>query len=229
MVGNEKAGSRRMDSKACPDHVFQCANQVRVNSTFSDPFDVKVGVHQGSVLSPLLFIIVLEALSREFRTCCPWELLYADDLVIIATSEAVLLEKLQLWKTNMEAKGLRVNMGKTKCLFSGIDLDPLKDSVKFPCVVCRSGVGRNSILCFGCNPWVHSKCSGLCRKLVEDPLYRCPRCQGNARPIDPRETTEVLLDEEKLNLYKMAMDDPIRIIFVQLNFILQGLSDKNQK
>ena len=29
---------------------------------------VKVGVHQGLVLSPLLFIIVLEALSREFHS-----------------------------------------------------------------------------------------------------------------------------------------------------------------
>ena len=28
---------------------------------------MKVGVHQGSVLSPLLFIIVLEALTRQFR------------------------------------------------------------------------------------------------------------------------------------------------------------------
>ena len=45
-----------------------------------------VGVHQGSVLCPLLFIIVLEALSREFRSGVPWEDLYADDLVIIADS-----------------------------------------------------------------------------------------------------------------------------------------------
>ena len=37
-----------------------------------------VGVHQGSVLSPLLFIIVLEALSREFRVGLPMELLYAE-------------------------------------------------------------------------------------------------------------------------------------------------------
>ena len=34
-------------------------------------FEVKVGVHQGSVLSPLLFIIVLDALSREFRAGVP--------------------------------------------------------------------------------------------------------------------------------------------------------------
>ena len=38
-------------------------SQVRVNNLFSDVFDVQVGVHQGSVLSPLLFIMVLEALS----------------------------------------------------------------------------------------------------------------------------------------------------------------------
>jgi hypothetical protein len=39
------------------------------------------------VQSPLLFIIILEALSTEFRTGVPWELLYADDLFLIAESE----------------------------------------------------------------------------------------------------------------------------------------------
>ena len=47
---------------------------------------MKVGVHLGSVLSPLLFIIVLEALSREFQAGVPLEDLYADDLVIITDS-----------------------------------------------------------------------------------------------------------------------------------------------
>ena len=54
-------------------------SRVRVGDGYSEEFGVGVGVHQGSVLSPLLFIIVLEALSREFLTGCPWELLYADD------------------------------------------------------------------------------------------------------------------------------------------------------
>ena len=52
-------------------------SRVRVGEGFSKEFEVKVGVHQGSVLSPLLFIIVLEALSREFRAGVPWEDLYA--------------------------------------------------------------------------------------------------------------------------------------------------------
>ena len=59
-------------------------SRVRVGDGYSDEFSVLVGVHEGSVLSPLLFIIVLEALSCQFRTGCPWELLYADDLVIMA-------------------------------------------------------------------------------------------------------------------------------------------------
>ena len=34
---------------------------VRVGEGYSEEFEVKIGVHQGSVLSPLLFKIVLEA------------------------------------------------------------------------------------------------------------------------------------------------------------------------
>jgi len=56
---------------------------------------VRVGIHQGSVQSTLLFIIELETLSTEFRT---WELLYADDLVLIADSEDKLTDKIRLGK-----------------------------------------------------------------------------------------------------------------------------------
>ena len=61
-------------------------SRVRVGEGYSEEFEVKVGVHLGSVLSPLLFIIVLEAFSRKFRCGVPWKDLYADDFVIIAES-----------------------------------------------------------------------------------------------------------------------------------------------
>jgi len=44
----------------------------------SKGFEIKVGMHQGSALSPLLFVIVMEATSGEFRVALPWLLLYAD-------------------------------------------------------------------------------------------------------------------------------------------------------
>ena len=64
----------------------------------------------------LLFIIVLEALSREFRSGVPWEDLYADDLVIIAESLEECVRRLLTWKEAMEKNGLRVNAGKTKIM-----------------------------------------------------------------------------------------------------------------
>ena len=64
---------------------------------------MKVGVHQDSVLSPLLFIIVLESLSHKFRSGVPREDLYAD--VIIAESLKECVRRLLTWKEAMEEKG----------------------------------------------------------------------------------------------------------------------------
>ena len=44
---------------------------VRTVNGNSNIFEVKVGMHQGSVLSPLLFVIDMEALFREFRVALP--------------------------------------------------------------------------------------------------------------------------------------------------------------
>jgi len=60
----------------------------------SKSFQVKVGMHQGSALSQLLFVIVMEATSRDFRVALPWELLYADDLAVIAETEEELTKRL---------------------------------------------------------------------------------------------------------------------------------------
>ena len=53
-----------------------------------------------AVFSPLLFIIVLEALSRKFHSWVPWEDLYADDLVIIAESLEECIRRLLTERSN---------------------------------------------------------------------------------------------------------------------------------
>ena len=108
-------------------------------------FEVKVGVHQGSVLSPLLFTIVLEALSRHFRKGLPLELFYADDLVLLAESREKLMEKISIWKEGLESKGLRVNVWKTKVMKCHATANMQVESGKYPCGICGKGVGRNSI------------------------------------------------------------------------------------
>ena len=191
---------------------------VRVGEGYSKEFEVKVGVHQGSVLSPLLFIIVLEALSREFRCGVPWEDLYADKLVIIAESLEKCVRRLLTWKEAMEEKGLRVNAGKTKIMICGTGLDLLQNSGEFPCAVCRTGVGSNSIFCKGCKHWVHKKCSGL-ECLTENPDYRCTRCQGTARSVDGRPQREVQVGPDKLEVVasfcylRECSQQPVVVIF----------------
>ena len=58
--------------------------RVRVGSAYSEEFEVKVGVHQGSVLSPLLFAIVVDVITENARRGVVNELLYADELVIMS-------------------------------------------------------------------------------------------------------------------------------------------------
>jgi hypothetical protein len=85
---------------------------VRTVDGDSESFAVKVGLHQGSVLSPLLFLVVMDVIAKEIREGLQWEILYAYDIVLIVMSMEELKDKILRWKATMEAKGLKVNTGK---------------------------------------------------------------------------------------------------------------------
>ena len=74
---------------------------------------------EGSVLSPLLFVAVMEAVTRGVKGGLPWELLYTDGLVLVTQSKEELRERVLQWKECMELKGLKVNIEKTKVMRSG--------------------------------------------------------------------------------------------------------------
>ena len=135
-----------------------------------------------------------------FRTGCVWEILYADDLMVSAQSMDELLVKLRTWRSEMKKKGLRVNMGKTKLMVSGSNLDVLRKCGKYPCGVCQAGVGRNSIQCGDCRQWVHKKCSTIKGPLTSDLNFRCARCLGTARPVDGRLVRKVMIGDVKLEV-----------------------------
>ena len=114
------------------------------------------GAHLSLPYYNVLAITEQEALSWEFRSGFPLELLHTYCRVQIR-----LLVKLNTWKAE------RVNMGKTKILVSGANLD-LKKSGKDPDGVCLTGVGRNAIFCDGCFSLVNEKCRGIKDHLSRD-------------------------------------------------------------
>ena len=93
--------------------------KVKVGSEFSKKFYVVVGVHQGSVLSPLLFAIMVGVVTENARECLMKEVLYADDLVLISEMIEGLKERFLKWRSGLESKGLKVNCEKMKVMVCG--------------------------------------------------------------------------------------------------------------
>ena len=106
-------------------------------------------------MSTVLFVIVMEMIPRELRAGLALELLYADDLILMAESEESLRDKIAKWKSGSEAKCLKMNTGKTKVMFSCSMKDKMEEKGKWPCGVCKKEIGNNSISCHGCNKWIY--------------------------------------------------------------------------
>ena len=88
--------------------------RVVVGSGLSEEFLVNIGLRQGSALSPLLFIMVMEIISRKISTMdILRKMMHADDLAIIAESKQDLPEVLEEWKGVFEMHGLRMSLEKT--------------------------------------------------------------------------------------------------------------------
>ena len=109
--------------------------RVRVGSAYSEEFEVKVCVHQGSVLSPLLLAIVVNVITERPTKCVVNDLLYADDLVLVSKTMEDLRERFWNWKDAMESKGLRVSARKTKVMVSRSEGKLFKSKID-SCGVC---------------------------------------------------------------------------------------------
>ena len=82
----------------------------------SEHFEVGIGLHQGSALSPFLFIMLVDTISQDVRNELPWELLYADDLAIIDITSTDTQNRLESWQKVLTDNGLKINVAKTEHL-----------------------------------------------------------------------------------------------------------------
>ena len=69
-----------------------------MDTELSEEFDVKVGMHQGFMLLPFLFAVVVDVVTEFAREGALSELLNADDLVLMSEKIAGLKNKFIKWK-----------------------------------------------------------------------------------------------------------------------------------
>ena len=103
----------------------------------TEGFEVKVGLHQGSALSPCLFAIMMDRMTDEIREEAPWTLVFSFILLILlATTSGVTTtcpnispsDPLNFVSgTGIELVSSRVNT-ELKCIFNS-------SAIKNPCVI----------------------------------------------------------------------------------------------
>ncbi|KAI3363117.1 hypothetical protein L3Q82_011764 [Scortum barcoo] len=97
---------------------------VRIAGSKSDLFPVHVGLRQGCPLSPVLFIIFMDRISRRsqgpegvrFGNHRISSLLFADDVVLMASSGQDLQHVLERFAAECEAAGMRISTSKSEAM-----------------------------------------------------------------------------------------------------------------
>ena len=102
--------------KVIHDMYDGCTTSVRTILGSTGSFEVKVGIHQGSELSPLLLITVMGVISKEIGRGPLQAMLYADDLELCENTREEAEKQLELWRNAIETKGLRVSRNTTEYL-----------------------------------------------------------------------------------------------------------------
>ena len=125
------------------------------DAELGESFKVYVGLHQVSVLSPLLFTVVIDLISSEARSVLPSELLYVDDLVLMAPIIVQLCRRATEWGVSFHDKRLKVNTGKSKIMV-------VSSGRIGPVVFMERGAGKLcSVIIILCRNWIYKRCGGV--------------------------------------------------------------------
>ena len=73
--------------------------------------EIEVGLHQGSALSPLLFVIIIAVITEEIDEGTPWAMMFADDLVLRDPDRQMMEVRLERWRECVENNGLLSQQG----------------------------------------------------------------------------------------------------------------------
>ncbi|XP_061753818.1 retrovirus-related Pol polyprotein from type-2 retrotransposable element R2DM isoform X2 [Nerophis ophidion] len=102
----------------------QCQSLVRIAGSKSDTFPVRVGLRQGCPFSQILFITFMDRISRRSQGVEGFRfggrgirsLLFADDVVLMASSGRDLQLSLDRFAAECEATGMRISTSKSESM-----------------------------------------------------------------------------------------------------------------
>ncbi|XP_046967557.1 uncharacterized protein LOC124535393 [Vanessa cardui] len=83
----------------------------------TDRFNVAVGLHQRSTLSPYLFLLIMDALMADIHENAPWCMLFADDIVLVGEDGPQIQSRLEDWQQKLQNIGLKISRAKTEYMF----------------------------------------------------------------------------------------------------------------
>ncbi|KAH0458543.1 hypothetical protein IEQ34_013858 [Dendrobium chrysotoxum] len=117
----EKKGVNNAYIQIIKDMYEGATTCVQTQGGLTKYFPISVGLHQGSALSPYLFALVMDVLTRHLQEDVPWCMLFADDILLVDKTKEGVEGKLEVWRSTLESKGFRLSRSKTEymeCNFS---------------------------------------------------------------------------------------------------------------
>ena len=102
MIAEKKIGVGKI--KVTIEMYANIETSVKVKCTRSESFDAKVGVNQGSILSPLLFALVIDEETKDITEGVIREMLHADDLVLVEDNKKEMKSRYTRWKKALQDK-----------------------------------------------------------------------------------------------------------------------------
>ena len=103
-----------------------CKTSVMTSAGRTKEIAIEVELHQGSALSLLLFVIIIDVITEEIDEGTPWAIMFADDLVLCDPDREMVEVRQERWRECMEKNGLKVSRAKTEHLQTTEETDPVR-------------------------------------------------------------------------------------------------------